>query len=102
MKEPLNVHEANNFFYVKDKGSNQNVENEMDHLFHKAKCKVYTMYFWQILEIVCIILACTMNPFSKIGKHDGDDDDTDDIISLCPFICTLDIGNLFRLFFYDV
>lgn len=59
MKEPLNVHEANNFFYVKDKGSNQNVENEMDHLFHKAKCKVYTMYFWQILEIVCIILACT-------------------------------------------
>jgi len=80
MKEPLNVHEANNFFYVKDKGSNQNVENEMDHLFHKAKCKVYTMYFWQILEIVCIILACIMNPYSKIGKHDGDDDDTDDII----------------------
>ena len=73
MKEPLNSNQANDFFYVKDKGSNQNTENEMNHLFHKAKCKVYKIYFWQILEIVCIILACIMNPFSKISSKDDSD-----------------------------
>ena len=79
MKEPLNEQNANDFFYVKDKGGNQNSENEMDHLLHKAKCRVYMTYFWQILEIVCIILTCITNPYSEIGKHHGDDD-TDNTI----------------------
>ena len=67
MNDHLNtpVTNDNDFFYrKKDKDQNENVENEVNHLLSKSKKKVKFYYILQILEIICIILCCIINPYS--------------------------------------
>lgn len=64
MNEPLNTPTTNNdFFYIKDKGPNENVENEMNHLINKSKKNVKMCYILQFTEIACIILCIIFNPY---------------------------------------
>lgn len=66
MNELLNVQVTNDndFFYKKDKGPNEDVENEVNHLISKSKKNVKNYYILQIIEIFCIILCCIVNPYS--------------------------------------
>ncbi len=65
MNEPLNTPPTNNdFFYIKDKGPNENVENEMNHLIRKSKKSVKMCYILQLAEIACIILCIIFNPYN--------------------------------------
>ena len=62
MNEPLNSQINNDFFYKKDKGSNENAEKEINHLMYKSYCKVRTIYIMQFFEIISMILSYIFSP----------------------------------------
>ena len=54
----------NSFFYKKDRGPNENVEKEVNHLISKSKSKARKIYILQILQYVLIILCIYFFPFN--------------------------------------
>ena len=72
MNEPLNSQIDNNFFYKKDKGSNENAEKEVNHLISKSKRKANTIYALQIFEFVLIILCIYFSPNNFTTKDSSD------------------------------
>ena len=64
MNEPLNSQIDNSFFYKKDRGPNENVEKEVNHLISKSKSKARKIYILQILQFVLIILCIYFFPFN--------------------------------------
>jgi len=65
MKVSLNI----DFFYKKDKGSNENVENEINHHIYKKKRNIIIIYIYQILELSSIFLIYKLWPFKYINEN---------------------------------